>query len=277
MRTLPAAALAALVTGAATEGATDRASWPKAIEDNSFFIEEAYNQEDRVVQHISNLSAFIRPQVDFAFAFTQEWPAGGQRHQLSYTVPWLSVGSNDAAGPGDLLLNYRFQWVLQENGAALAPRLSFVFPTADEDLGIDRTGLGAQVNIPFSCRLARDWALHANAGYSVIPGVRPVQGAATPGDQTFTFASAGASIVWLLRPALNLMFEAVATRADEFDDNGRVRREGEIIVSPGLRAAIDRRDLQIVPGVAVPVRFQDGGSDVGLFLYLSFEHPFGDR
>ena len=26
----------------------------KAIEDNSYFIEEAYNQEDHVVQHISN-------------------------------------------------------------------------------------------------------------------------------------------------------------------------------------------------------------------------------
>ncbi len=35
--------------------------YPPAIEDNSFFIEEAYNQENRVVQHISNAVYSRRP------------------------------------------------------------------------------------------------------------------------------------------------------------------------------------------------------------------------
>src|SRR6185312_16420034 len=52
------------------------------IQDNSFLIEEAYNQESGVVQHIST---FERADGgDWAYSFTQEWPLGGIRHQLSY-------------------------------------------------------------------------------------------------------------------------------------------------------------------------------------------------
>lgn len=38
---------------------TNAQNYSKAIEDNSFFIEEAYNQESRVVQHIFNGYYFI--------------------------------------------------------------------------------------------------------------------------------------------------------------------------------------------------------------------------
>src|SRR5258706_3537345 len=65
----------------------------EGILDNSFFIEEAYNQEAGVVQHIFNavygwnpLSGPDEHQVDFLF--TQEWPVGGQTHQFSYTIPY---------------------------------------------------------------------------------------------------------------------------------------------------------------------------------------------
>ena len=59
---------------------------PAHIADNSFLVEEAYNQESGVVQHVST---FSRPDGGGAwdFAFTQEWPFRGMRHQLSYTVP----------------------------------------------------------------------------------------------------------------------------------------------------------------------------------------------
>jgi hypothetical protein len=53
---------------------TSAQQFSEAIEDNSFFIEEAYNQEYRVVQHIFNGIYFSKPQKDFAFTFTQEWP-----------------------------------------------------------------------------------------------------------------------------------------------------------------------------------------------------------
>src|SRR5206468_7864303 len=59
----------------------------EVIEDNSFLIEEAYNQEPGVVQHIFQAVYSNDPrQRGWAFAFTQEWPIYGQDHQFSYTI-----------------------------------------------------------------------------------------------------------------------------------------------------------------------------------------------
>ena len=54
----------------------------QAIADNSFLIEEAYNQEAGVVQHISAWQRSLRTAA-WAYTFTQEWPVGSQTHQLS--------------------------------------------------------------------------------------------------------------------------------------------------------------------------------------------------
>src|SRR5581483_4203196 len=59
---------------------------PLPIQDNSFLIEEAYNQENRVVQ---NICAWQRARHGpFASSFTPDWPALGLRPRLSYTVPY---------------------------------------------------------------------------------------------------------------------------------------------------------------------------------------------
>lgn len=57
-----------------------------AIADNSFLIEEAYNQEPGVVQHISAWQRSLRSAA-WGFTFTQEWPLGTQTLQLRYTIP----------------------------------------------------------------------------------------------------------------------------------------------------------------------------------------------
>ena len=58
----------------------------KGIQDNSFFVEEAYNQEPGVVQHIFNLPSFFTGhQKDISSSFTQESPYFSRRnprHQL---------------------------------------------------------------------------------------------------------------------------------------------------------------------------------------------------
>ena len=61
------------------------------ISDNSFLIEEAFNQEQGVVQHIFNgfYAVDRQPGPDdqnVALSFTQEWPVPSQTHQLSYTL-----------------------------------------------------------------------------------------------------------------------------------------------------------------------------------------------
>src|SRR6266513_700741 len=89
------------------QGTKPRAVSPEPIKDNSFLIEEAYNQDAGVVQHIYT---FTRPLTgrDWAFTFTQEWPVHGMRHQVSYTVPMFHTGTGLLAdeGVGDLAVHY---------------------------------------------------------------------------------------------------------------------------------------------------------------------------
>src|SRR5215510_4713707 len=103
------------------------------ISDNSFLIEEAYNQEPGVVQHINT---FMRTRGgDWLYTFTQEWPVKSMKHELSFTVADQSLDRKH--GIGDTAINYRYQLV---NGArvAISPRISLLLPT-----GSSKDGLGA--------------------------------------------------------------------------------------------------------------------------------------
>src|SRR5262249_17867665 len=122
----------------------------KGIQDNSFLVEEAYNQEPGVVQHILNVPInFINGSREVTPSFTQEWPVFSQMHQFSYTIPRaFTEGDN---GMEDMHLNYRLQ-ALTEDGftPAFAPRLSLVLPTGDRDKGLGVGGVGYETNLPFS-------------------------------------------------------------------------------------------------------------------------------
>jgi hypothetical protein len=80
------AAVAPLTLNCLPARAQDADARPaKGIQDNSFLIEEAYNQEAGMVQHIANLR---RQDKSWFFAFTQEWPVLSQTHQLSTRCPY---------------------------------------------------------------------------------------------------------------------------------------------------------------------------------------------
>ena len=100
------------------------------IEDNSFLIEEAYNQEPGVVQHIFNaVYTTSGAQHGWLFNFTQEWPVFSQDHQFSYTIPsgHLIEEPDRIYGIGDMLLNYRYQALEEgEFKPAFAPRFSLI-------------------------------------------------------------------------------------------------------------------------------------------------------
>src|SRR5262244_3315281 len=97
------------------------------IEDNSFLVEEAYNQEFGVVQHIQNFQRYWNSK-DWIYTFTQEWPVDASpRHQLSYTLAAIHSGDQPASGLGfgDVILNYRYQVLgAGVSKIAFAPRLS---------------------------------------------------------------------------------------------------------------------------------------------------------
>src|SRR6266850_178012 len=151
------------------------------IMDNSFLIEEAYNQEKGVVQHIfTGLYSFARfsgagdRRLDLSF--TQEWPAWGQAHQFSYTVPYgFTFGDGGRSdGIGDVLLNYRYQAYFDQTSlTAFAPRFSLILPTGDEDEGFGSGTVGYQWNLPLSTTVGDRWFLHGNAGLTFLPNTGP--------------------------------------------------------------------------------------------------------
>jgi Putative MetA-pathway of phenol degradation len=246
------------------------------IRDNSFLVEEAYNQESRVVQHISVL-ALTRHSSDWEYGFTQEWPVGSQRHQLSVTIPVLNAA--DATGVGDIALNYRYQLAFDdESGEAVAPRLSLILPTGDADRGRGTSSLGVQVNLPVSFGLHRSLVTHWNVGGTWTPSARAASGGR---DATLDVAAA-ASVIWLVGRKFNLMLEAawaredIASASDGIDPGALAETTRESAwLSPGLRAAIDfSSGLQIVPGLAFPIAIRPSDGERRVLFYLSFEHGF---
>jgi len=247
------------------------AAAPGPIEDNSFLIEEAYNQEAGVVQHISTF-ALQRTTRAWTYAFTQEWPLFSQRHQLSYTVPFVSAGRGTGSGFGDVALNYRYQLADgTRSGIAVAPRFSVLFATGDERRGRGAGGTGLQVNFPVSIKLSPTFVTHWNAGATYTPTARNALG-----DEASTRGyNAGGSLIWLARSTFNVMLEAVWARVEEVSAPSQQASYRVFYLSPGVRGAINfRSGLQIVPGIAVPIGVGPSRGDRQLLFYLSFEHPF---
>src|SRR6185503_11688935 len=61
------------------------AAEPFKISDNSFLVEEAFNQEAGIFQNIFNT---VHAGGEWGTTFTQEWPVVSQTHQFSYTLGW---------------------------------------------------------------------------------------------------------------------------------------------------------------------------------------------
>lgn len=246
---------------------------PAPIQDNSFLIEEAYNQERGVVQHINTFQH--DRSGEWAYTFTQEWPALSQRHQLGFTVPLSRVSHLDGSrtGIGDVAINYRYQAGRMEGATtAFAPRLSLLLPTGASRNSLGAGGFGAQVNLPFSAELPHSLVAHSNAGATFVPNVRNALGE----KARTTDYNLGQSLIWLAHPKINLMLEAAWTSDHEVTGSGTTVRSTGAVISPGIRGAIDfASGLQVVPGLAFPIGIGPSRGERTVFFYLSFEHPFG--
>ena len=248
------------------------------IEDNSFLIEEAYNQEPGVVQHIFQAVYSNDPrQRGWAFAFTQEWPIYGQDHQFSYTVLSYHL-INDGErqyGVGDTLLNYRYQALEEGPGKpAFAPRFSLILPTGNRDKGTGNGVVGYQWNLPFSKKVTSRLALHANFGVTYLPHVRsPMNDGQLSPKRSLVSPWVGGSAIYALLPRLHLMLEWLGYIQDNINGTGRAVRTFNPLLSPGFRAAVvNEEDLQIVAGVGVPIGLNRQANNLAGFFYFSVEH-----
>ena len=246
-------AIAAATTAAAAQ-APDKKSDPFAILDNSFLVEEAFNQEAHVFQNILNVQR--TGASDLNFTFTQEWPLGSIKHQLSYTVALANqvVSGEREFSRGAMALNYRFQLANETTSApAISPRLSLLFPPAG-----DGNKLGLQLNVPASKQFG-DFYVHLNAGYTINN-----LGSSSALDRQRT---AAASLIYRVLPMFNLMLESTfATHQYAF--------ESSWYLSPGFRVGKNIGKKQVVFGLAVPMGLLDLDDKHSLFGYLSYELPF---
>ena len=68
-----------------------------------------------------------------------------------------------------------------------------------------------------------------------------------------------------MRPEFNFLVETLWVGGDD----------ESLVLNPGVRMAFNfESGLQIVPGVAYTIGLDEGAGPDGVFLYLSFEHPF---
>lgn len=262
-----------------TASAADSPAAPRNVEgirDNSFFVEEAYNQEPGVVQHIFTLwaSQDKLPGDDeerYDFAFTQEWPVFGMTHQFGFTLPYgvVANGRRDS-GLGDLLLNYRYQAYFDAASlTAFAPRASLILPTGDDEDGFGEDTVGGQLNLPFSTTVGDDWFVHLNAGTTYLPD------AASAGDRDLWHWHLGASAIYAPTPDLHFLLEWVGQWEEGANPGGHLDHEFSAILSPGVRKAVNfSNGSQLVAGVAVPIGLTGSAPDYGAFFYLSYEHSF---
>jgi hypothetical protein len=223
------------------------------VQDNSFLLEEGYNQEPGIVQHI-NLLLHDRDHNAWGYLFTQEWPVRSMKHQLSYAIPlgYISEGDHDIE-LGDVELNYRYQLIGNgESRLAVAPRLTMILPTGEES---DATGV--EIGLPISTILGSRVIAHTNVA------------AAWFNNDRETEYLAGQSLVFALTPRFNALIEALWTGTED---------EGSLVISPGIRWGYNLTSgSQLVPGLAYVMSTDDEEGGNALLFYLSFENRFGRR
>jgi hypothetical protein len=259
------------------------------IRDNSFLVEEAYNQEPGIVQHYFNMVPAwehgAQAKRTFDFVFTQEWPVFSQLNQISYSLPLRRLdGTPDRGtdenvrGVGDITLNYRLQLINRDKKPfplAVAPRCSLIFPSGDAATGLGNGKLGYQFGLPVSYDLDK-WGFNFNAGLTRTDGVT----AGLDPDQPFIGHTLGGynlgfSAIYFVKPHFNLLFEAVSVWDESLEHDGRETRECEAVVLPGFRwSPYTKGDTQWVLGCGVPIGVTPAAPDIGIFFYVSFEHRF---
>jgi hypothetical protein len=255
------------------------------IEDNSMFIEEAFNQERAVIQHISN---FIFDKTGFQYVFTQEIPLPSDKHQLSVGLVYNSLkesptGAPSPSGFGDMYLNYRPMLMDKTDWALVIPRFTVIAPTGNPKYGFGSGGWGAQFNLAATKRLNNKINANLNAGFTSIfkedffadNGVGDVVLTAEENHTSFNF---GASAIYLLSDRFNFLCEYVAGSNKGFDDIGETIKTHNAIINPGFRFAFNLGVTQVVPGIGVPFNFHDGEFvSAGAFVYLSIEPNYAAK
>jgi hypothetical protein len=209
---------------------------PKLV-DNSFLLEEGFNQPINAVQFIQDYNSRTNE-----FTHSGEIPMGSKGHQFSYLV-----AQDQKINP---ILSYRFLSV-SEPRVYLAHRFGVVVPVQDERYGFE-------YKQAFTFVASDRWMYHWNFGLFHFPRYK---------GETINSYNSGTSVVYYAQDNLNFLVEAyLETNQNQY----------RYIINPGLRYALnlDWQETQIVPGMSFPISFEQDTENAGVLLYLSFETKF---
>ena len=235
------------------------------IEDNSFLVEESYNQEEGVVQFIQVYQKEAKTE-NWNYTFINEYPFFSQTHQLSFEVPIAHLESNNKSQIEDLKLNYRNELFRNET-VVTTLRLSTTLPTGDYEKGFGVGASGYETALLASVQIAPRWVQHWNVGAGITPKAKNTLGEQADNRKYFW----AVSNVYLMSDHLNFMLEATGTQQEQTITENSAEWTSETIVSPSVRYAIDYNDWQFVPGLAFPTGLGPTEGSNQILGYLSIE------
>ena len=182
---------------------------PFEITDNSFLVEEAFNQEAGVVQNIFGILA--PGDGSWVAAFTQEWPMRVHAHQFSYTVALARVDRRHRHRRRTAQLSIPVVGWKRLAGRRSRRACRWCCPRATPLADVGNGGVGWDFNLPLSKQF-RDLYLHWNAGFTLLPSAEGRRSLRTHNLLTPRVAASG---IWRVRPMFNLMLESVFVWPEE--------------------------------------------------------------
>ncbi len=210
------------------------------IEDNSFLLEEAYNQERGVIQFIQVLQ-WNKKTRTYDYSLANEIPITDEKHQFSYTIP-VSLNKEDshAQGVGDISLEYRTQWVKRRDEILVATKFSLFTPTGSVKRGMGAGRYGVKVNHALTSILSDKFVTHWNFGSTYYPQSENVEG----GSNSTTSFNYGMSIFYMKSETFNFLTEFVASDDEVVNEAGSGTKVGStrqhtFTINPGMRWALD--------------------------------------
>jgi hypothetical protein len=258
------------------------------IEDNSMFLEEAFNQDPGAIQHISN---FVFDEGEVTYSYTQEIPLFKSNHQISFTVPYSTVKRPDQltaigiiqfpSGFGDLMIHYRPTiWGKNHPWAMVIPRFSLIIPTGSGQHGLGSGVWGSQFNLAVTKRFSRKILTTYNVGFTVMfkSHYDTYDGNGKPVvvyERDIFMKNVGVGLIFLAHPKYNLMLEYASNFEEQILDDGAIESVQSSVVNPGFRFAFNVGRTQVVPGLGFPLKFQNGEFlSSSTFIYFSIEPAY---
>ena len=228
------------------------------IEDNSFLLEEAYNQEKNEYQFIQRFDVSERGGQDYSVEF--EAPITPLTHQFSFDLSHTKDDDSSQRAFGDLALNYRYQSYNHKNNI-LTQRLGVIIPTGSVEKETSNGVYGFTFVQSATLKLNEVFMNHWNIGITTYP------------DENLTGFLLGGSFVYLYQDNFNFLFEALYETDESVTPEGGNDRANTLFLNPGARFAYETswNETQIVPGISFPFQYTEKRFHPAILLYLSLE------